>query len=138
MKKAERKRLIELLEEAKAMEASGIDCKVTDEYIADYILADGWMRPPCKVGQTVYRIVKMSTGVTAKIRAIRKEGKTTGVIKPCDPTIKQFIRCVTVTKNNFIDCCENFGKTVFFSEAEAKYALKNRRSVSLVNGHIEE
>ena len=25
------------------------------EVIADELLADGWMRPPCKVGQTVYQ-----------------------------------------------------------------------------------
>jgi hypothetical protein len=133
MREAEKKRLVKLIEEA----GEGYELRSVVD-IADYLLENGVIVPPCKVGDTVYRIVKMSTGVTTAIRAIRKEGKITGVIKPCEPTIKQFIRSVTVTKNNFIDCCENFGKTVFLSEAEAKYALKNRRSVSLVNGHIEE
>lgn len=133
MREAEKKRLVKLIQEA----GEGYESRSVAD-IVDYLLENGVIVPPCKIGQTVYRIVKMSTGVTTAIRAIRKEGKITGVIKPCEPTIKQFIRSVTVTKNNFIDCCENFGKTVFASEAEAKYALKNRRSVSLVNGHIEE
>jgi hypothetical protein len=36
-----RDRLIELIGQARAMEASGIDCKISDEYIADYLLANG-------------------------------------------------------------------------------------------------
>lgn len=83
--------------------------------------------PPCKVGQTVYRIVEMSTGITSKIRAIRKKAKQTGVIQPCEPTIKRFIRCVAVTKNNIIDCCENYNKTVFATREEAVRALKGEK-----------
>ena len=94
------------------------------ENLADDILADGWIRPPCKVGDKVYRIVEMGTGITSKIRAIRKKAETTGIIQPCEPTIKRFIRCVTVTKNNIIDCCENYGKTVFSSREEAEKVLK--------------
>ena len=97
------------------------------EKLADYILADGWIRPPCKVGDTVYRIVEMSTGITSKIRAIRKKEKQTGIIQPCEPTIKRFIRCVTVTKNNIIDCCENYNKTVFATREEAVRVLKGEK-----------
>ena len=49
-----RDRLIKLIKEAKAIEASGIDCKVSDEYIADHLLAEGVIIPPCKVGTTLY------------------------------------------------------------------------------------
>ena len=94
--------------------------------LADYLLANGVIAPPCKVGDSVFRIVKMSTGITSTIRAIRKKANTTGIIQPCEPTIKRFIRCVTVTKNNFFDVCENFGKTVFLTKEEAEAALKGR------------
>ena len=98
------------------------------EDIADCILADGWIRPPCKGGDTLYRIVEMSTGITSKMRAIRKKEISTGIVTPCEPTIKRFIRCVTVTKNNFLDCCENYGKTVFPTREEAVKALKGGES----------
>ena len=119
-REAERKRLVELLIEYDTMRMM----RNSIEVCADHLLDNGIVASPVKVGQTVYRIVEMSTGITSKIRAIRKEAKTTGVIHPCEPTIKRFIRCVTVTKNNYIDCCENHGKTVFTSREEAKKALK--------------
>lgn len=30
------------------------------DFLADYLLADGWMRPPCKVGDVVYVVDKRS------------------------------------------------------------------------------
>lgn len=134
-RKAERKRLVGLAKKA-------IDyCNTTDcgycglgkfggfpgckhKRLADIILADGWIRQPIKMGQTVYRLIKMRTGITSKSRAIHRKGMVTGIIQPCEPTIKQFIRCITVTKNNFIDCCDNFGKTVFLTREEAEKALR--------------
>ena len=116
----ERERLIELLNDWGNKENDGVRA----ESMADYLLANGIIVPPCKVGDTVYRIVEMSTGITSKIRAIRKEAKITGIIQPCEPTIKRFIRCVTVTKNNIINCCENYGKTVFLTKEEAEQALR--------------
>ena len=98
-----RDRLIESLFKTGMVE-NRIRCSI----IADEILADGWMRPPCKVGDTVYRIVEMSTGVMMNSTY----------------TIKRFIRAVEVTKNNFFDVCENFGKTVFLAEEEAEQALE--------------
>lgn len=96
--------------------------------LAEYLDKKGCIVPPCKVGDTVYRIVEMSTGITSKIRAIRKKANTTGILQPCEPTIKRFIRCVTVTKNNIIDCCENYGKTVFITKEEAERVLVNYKS----------
>ena len=84
--------------------------------IADYLLTNSVIVPPCKVGDKVYRIVKMSTGVRTKIKAVSEKGGTTGIMTSCDPTIKRFIRCVTVTKNNIVNCCENYGKTVFLTK----------------------
>lgn len=54
----DRDRLIELLEQAKE-KAKGTLGSMNNGFgawYADYILADGWIRPPCKVGDKVYRI----------------------------------------------------------------------------------
>ena len=119
-----RDRLIELLNKQVGMTLPVWMAPQTIEILADGLLANGVIVPPFKMGDEVYRIVEMSTGITSKIRAIRKEAKTTGIIQPCEPTIKRFIRGVTVTKNNIIDCCENYGKTVFLTREEAEQALK--------------
>lgn len=81
---------------------------------------DLFIEAPCKMGDTVYRVVTMGTGVTFK-----KVGYNT--YREKEQTIKHFIRCVTVTKNNFFDVLENFGKTVFLTREEAKQALKERK-----------
>ena len=86
----------------------GADC--IHYVVTDNLLANGVIVPPCKVGHTVYRIVEMSTGV--------KKNSTY--------TIKRFIRTVEVTKNNFFDVCENWGKTVFLTAEDAETALKER------------
>lgn len=80
--------------------------------------------PPCKMGDTVYRIVEMSTGVSTKIKRTHCPPQERGVIIPCKPTIKRFVRSVVVTKNNFFDVCENFGESVFPTKEAAKKALR--------------
>lgn len=90
------------------------------ERYADYLIANGVIVPPCKFGQTVYRIVTMGTGVTFK-----KVGFNT--YREKKQTIKHFIRCVTVTKNNFFDVIENWGKTAFLTREEAEAMLKERK-----------
>ncbi len=76
---------------------------------------------PCEVGQTVWRVVTMGTGVKFK-----KVGYNTW--REREQTIKHFIRSVTVTKNNFYDIVfgGDFGKTVFLSREEAERELQKR------------
>ena len=92
--------------------------------LADYFLENGVIVPPCKVGDTVYRVVVMSTGVTRVVKKTLCPPYKSGVIVNINPTIKRFIRSVLVTKNNFFDVIENFGKTVFLTKEEAEQALK--------------
>lgn len=127
MREAERKRLIELLldhtdnafntsEEKRLIETTTVG------EVADHLLENGVIVPPCKVGDTVYRIYTNSWvgedkvigfwAIESGLRYYDDKGRETS--------------------------CDKFGKLVFHSKAEAEYALKNRRSVSLVNGHIEE
>ena len=53
----ERERLIQLIGEIKSYEYSGM-AKVTDEGLADYLLANGVIVPPVKFGDTVYKIIE--------------------------------------------------------------------------------
>lgn len=126
-REAERKRLIELLldhtdnafntsEEKRFIETTTVG------EVADHLLDNGVIVPPCKVGDTVYRIYTNSWIGEDKVCGF---SATESGLRYCDDKGRE-------------TSCDVFGKTVFFSEAEAKYALKNRRSVSLVNGHIEE
>ena len=128
MREAEKKRLVKLIRDGDSAFADKYPGKVMshiDElygFIADYLLDNGIIVPPCKVGDTIYDC-----------------GNGVGVRKSYVGGFEVYEDKVIVV--DFIDeryDAEQFGKTVFLSEAEAEYALKNRRSVSLVNGHIEE
>lgn len=74
---------------------------------------------PCKMGDVVYRIITMGTGVTFK-----KTGFNT--YRHCEQTIKRFIRTIIVTKNNFYDIAFGgvWGTEVFASREDAEKALK--------------
>lgn len=56
----ERERLTVLIEECTAIHESGFDPdkRISAEALARYLLANGVILPPCKVGDEVYRIVK--------------------------------------------------------------------------------
>lgn len=113
-----RDRLIELIGEAKAIEASGIDCKVTYEYIADYLLANGVIVPPCKVGDTVYEFFDVRGFYS--ITELIVENIVVGVNPP---------KCVLYTKSKQSNSKDrffndSFGKTLFFTKEEAEQALK--------------
>lgn len=51
----DRDRLVEVIKQAEQQFSNtGRPVLDIEEYVADYILADGWIRTPCKVGDTVY------------------------------------------------------------------------------------
>lgn len=117
----ELERLAELIESAMYWGAD------TPKEIARFIIANGATYPPCKLGDTVYRIVEMGTGIHYKQVGRYEVGCSKGYkIAPCKETIKRFIRPVRVTKSNFFDICENIGKTVFLTREEAEDALAER------------
>lgn len=104
----ERERLIELLKAAD--EDSARRC-ITDynEAIADnadYILANGVIVPPCKVGSTIYMLV------TKRPRVY------------CEPYT--MIQKSKVTFGNLERVIRDFGKTVFFTREEAEKALEGK------------
>ena len=100
-----RDRLIELLEE-------GHKKHLYYDQIADYLLKNGVIVPPCKVGQTVYKIsyrkgsnVKYVEETTICRIAIDNEG--IWLFCSCNPIVK----------------CK-FGKLVFLTKEEAEQVLK--------------
>ena len=108
----EYEKMIELIGQAKAMEASGIECKVSDEYIADYLLTNKTTILPCKPGDTVYWIAPKYPDKIYKstVHEITFWSYSDGVVD-CRLLCKSF---------RFSD----FGKIVFLSEEEAKQALE--------------
>ena len=103
-----RERLIELLNDWGNKENDGVRA----ESMADYLLANGIIVPPCKVGDTVYCIV---------------EG--------FDVVMEGHIRQLIVAEGIFIDCVirgyfnqvfhsSKIGKTVFLTREEAEQALR--------------
>lgn len=130
-----RDRLIELLTQQICRPC--VECKYYDaelkrprEYCAaesraDHLLADGWIRPPCKVGDTVYKVVNDK-------RVKRPyECEVVGFWFSKDENCNNahLVRYV----NGVFDCSfsvpfTDFGKTVFLAKEEAEQALKEREN----------
>lgn len=82
--------------------------------IADAIIADGWIKPPCKVGDTVYKCHTVN---------LKPNGEIT------KRTIKQItFSAFTVTDDGasgWFDI-DDIGKTVFLTREDAEKALGER------------
>ena len=104
-----RERLIELLMDSEAF--NDADGKADAKHIADHLLANGVIVPPCKVGDKVYHI----------------KGKAIFVMP-----VKWFETnnygwcacCVYPPMATFVFKFSDFGKTVFLTREEAEQALK--------------
>ena len=112
----ERERLIELIAEAHDLEDLGIDFFDIDGYIADHLLENGVIVPPCKVGDTVYCINKNEI-----IECIVREFSITS--KGLDSLIisqkHKYTRCTFIHSKNL----GNLDK-IKFTKEEAEQALK--------------
>ena len=120
MREAEKKRLIELLDQ---------NCGYVEEQkageLADYLLDNGVIVPFYEIGQKVYVIGN----------ELIWRGEICKFWYSKDDSCERFRFDVLFSDKTVETISE---RDIFLTEAEAKYALKNRRSVSLVNGHIEE
>ena len=83
----------------------------TSEMIADYLLANGVIVPPCKVGDTVYEFGFDDGGLFFDPLIEVVESKVEGVLILCT--------------NDFYKIDE-FGESVFLTKEEAEQALKER------------
>lgn len=116
-----RDRLIELIISAD-ISLFGTDKPYAEVY-ADHLLANGVIVPPCKVGDTVYKVVRGER--------VKKpyECKVIGLWYSEDENWSEahLVRYV----NGEFDCSftvplTDFGKTVFLTREEAEKALKER------------
>lgn len=93
------------------------------ENLADYLLANGVIVPPCKVGDTVYEIYRDYTECSAHGEKIihcidcEYEGE-------CDSKPFLAVRELNFSRYNFYPLTMAFGKTVFLTKEEAEQALK--------------
>ena len=113
----QRERLVELLEEC-----IGEGWRTMCEAIADNLLIEGGVIvPPCKVGQTVYKVVND--------KRVKKpyECKVVGIWYAVDENAND-VHLVRYVNGKF-DCSfsvlfKDFGKTVFLTREEAEAKLK--------------
>ena len=122
-----RDRLIELIDKAGGVATHHFfdDIKLCPnpvERIADHLLSNGVIVPPCKVGDSVFVLTSDSITGFEKSRVKRmllknlQDGMTIKIIIPCvcddwGGAVREFYP-------------EDFGKTVFLTQAEAEQALR--------------
>ena len=92
-----------------------------EEVIADKLLADGWMRPPCKVGDTVYYLnrqyhISLYKNTIYEAKVVRIVTTSLGT-------------ALVIHIRDESGCCEvpdirDWGITVFATKEEAEQALK--------------
>lgn len=88
------------------------------EKFADHILADGWVRPPCKTGQIVY-LIKDGFIERCEVEGIHYTRRSNYVrIRPFH---QEYLGNWSVYYKPSI---RSFGKTVFLTREEAGKALK--------------
>lgn len=105
-----RDRLIELIFNA----VETMDCPQPQE-LADYILEDGWIRPPVKLNQILYK--------PYTYRNMIDECRVSSITQKANGTFK--IRLTNLYYRAVFEVTEeDFGKTVFLTKEEAEQALK--------------
>ena len=116
-------RLIELLKGAERKYLSnGTYIPQMAEFFADYILADGWIRPPCKVGDVVYYVSDSPINLSVQANTIY-EAHVSRIVTTIYGTT------LVIQIHNSYGCTEipdvnDFGKTVFLTREEAEKALQ--------------
>lgn len=124
-----RDRLVELIEQAlikrENLRNDFLDEKIDDipdfeDVLADHLIENGVIVPPCKVGDIVYVVSRYYAGdwevYKCKIDNLTIYGKNTFI--SCDANTEIF------EKINFGLNVSEIGKTVFFTKEEAEQKLK--------------
>jgi hypothetical protein len=119
----ERERLTELIYNSPPEYQKGA------EGVADYLLANGVIVPPCKVGDVVYVLEVCSCshhyGNRCSANSTRKNVKYLGIVRL--PPTHHYTRCLKLFKRPFkVEYLTKLGKMVFLTKEEAEQALKER------------
>ena len=90
--------------------------------LADRIIDDGWIRPPCKVGQKVYYVSDNPINLSVQANTIY-EATVNRIVTT------QYGTTLIIQIHNSYGCTEipdinDFGKTVFLTKEEAEAKLK--------------
>ena len=112
----ERERLIELLDKITSNKQLRFTTWENTDEIADYLLANGVIVPPCKVGDTVYSIEK---GIDHQIF----------IGEVYETTQRRECGWFRYTRRGYFTGASSFedmGKTVFLTKEDAEKALKER------------
>lgn len=120
----DREKLIELMTQAENKELSLLEFE--KKTLADYLLANGVIVPPCKVGDTVYHsknIYKGKKRINTIIEPITVDSFVIGdsgrlQINTCDNSRNEWI---------YYDITD-FGRIVFLTREEAEQALKEEQN----------
>lgn len=87
--------------------------KSREEYIADYLIANGVIVPPCKIGQIVWLIRNGKIEETTVEKIVLKDGGL-------------YLKLLC---NAFYETtCRSIGKTVFLTREEAEKALERSKN----------
>ena len=105
-----RDRLVELMKEASYyLDVTDVVCN----RVADHLIENGVIVPPCKVGQQVWYLRNKTEIITSKIEKI---------------ILKQGGLYIKLSCNSFYETsCNSIGKTIFFSVQELEQKLKEMR-----------
>lgn len=115
----EREKLIELIKQGNG----GYDF-MSLERIADHLLSNGVIVPPCFEGQDIYIVKKNKVEMTFA-RTFKYYGKEIGLEVEATHW-KRNRNGVLKLKTDYIHECD-FGKTIFLTKEEAEKALKERQ-----------
>lgn len=116
----ERERLIELIADSKQMNGWNVEDKWGRiEDLADYLLSNGVIVPPCFIGQDIWHITKHYDG-----RIELGKGKVSMLQQKADKSWKVRI----IVNSLFWDFAPNeIGKRYFLTKEEAEKALKEKQ-----------
>ena len=132
----QRERLVELLDNGSLdyssysteMALSGnYEMESIGQFLADKILADGWMRPPCKVGDKVYVIEPCNcyNNYSEYDKCRHRRTKATKWLDMVRVPTKHYTKCLKLFERPFkVEYLNKIGKTVFLSREEAEAKLK--------------
>lgn len=137
-----RDRLCELLLNSDPIHERDMDDDLVDgeiEAIADHLLANGVIVPPCKVGDTVYYFASECDKCEEREPYCHRDcKKPTGFTKVNSAVIKRFVICgnqfdgmsdeENTSTFSHIFYFRNIGKTVFLAREEAERALKGMKN----------
>ena len=96
---------------------------ITPQHTADSLLADGWIRPPCKVGDTLFYIPFGKIIEKCVVHAVQYEEKE--IVVKCHIWNKEREGLLHKQLVYFND--DDFSKTVFLTKEEAEAELERRK-----------